>query len=340
LLIGTPRARDEETADPIDAWLKSLEDDDAAAELARLLYVGFTRARRRLHLTAVGETATDHKTGDVQWKAPRKSTSLAMLWHSLAPHAGAPLRTNGETPLPADGEAPLAAKARGGGTADEIAPPLCRLAAGYRGIDVPADVASIALPEVATKALAYDWAQADAAAIGTVVHRMLARFAAEGIAAIDAVALARLRPRIEAELASLGVVRGSGGAETRDDDAVARVIAAVGNTLADPQGRWLFDPAHADAASEWALTASTEAGVQRIAIDRTFIADGVRWIVDFKTSRHEGGDVDAFLASERARHAEQLERYAQVLRATDARPIMLALYFPALSRLHAWAFAG
>src|SRR6185437_14580612 len=44
LLIGTPRARDEDVPDPIDAWLKSLEDDDAAAELARLLYVGFTRA--------------------------------------------------------------------------------------------------------------------------------------------------------------------------------------------------------------------------------------------------------------------------------------------------------
>ncbi|MEP7062238.1 MAG: UvrD-helicase domain-containing protein [Betaproteobacteria bacterium] len=318
LLIGTPRARDEESPDPIDAWLKTLEDDDAAAELARLLYVGFTRARRRLHMTAVGVAAADPKSGEVQWKAPRRNTSLAMLWHALAATANTPLIEPGT----------------GGNAGGEAAPPLCRLPAGHRGIDTPDDLESLRLPDVAGTALIYDWAQADAAAIGTVVHRMLARIASDGV---DTVALARLRPRIEAELASLGVVRGD---KADDDDAVARVIDAITNTLADPLGRWLFDPTHVDAASEWALTTVADTGTQRIAIDRTFIADGVRWIVDFKTSRHEGSDVDAFLDSERSRHAEQLERYARALSAMDGRPIMLALYFPALARLHAWPFAA
>ncbi|HEY5367026.1 MAG TPA: PD-(D/E)XK nuclease family protein, partial [Casimicrobiaceae bacterium] len=173
-----------------------------------------------------------------------------------------------------------------------------------------------------------------------VVHRMLARFAAE---TPDATALARMRPRIEAELASLGVVVDDDARSTADD-AATRVLDAVGNTLADPAGRWLFDPSHTEAVSEWALTAVVAGGIQRIVIDRTFVADGVRWIVDFKTSRHQGGGIDAFLASERARHAQQLEGYARVLRTLDKRPIRLALYFPALfpatTRLHAWEFAG
>jgi hypothetical protein len=35
-------------------------------------------------------------------------------------------------------------------------------------------------------------------------------------------------------------------------------------------------------------------------------ADGMRWIVGYKTSRHEGGDVEAFLDRERDRYAAQL----------------------------------
>jgi ATP-dependent exoDNAse (exonuclease V) beta subunit len=142
-----------------------------------------------------------------------------------------------------------------------------------------------------------------------------------------------MRARFEAELAALGV---GGGAL---DDAAARVESALARTLRDPRGRWLFDPTHDEAASELALTTRVDGEVRRIAIDRTFVADGERWIVDFKTSRHEGGDLEAFLASERMRHAPQLERYARALAAIDARPIRLALYYPLLGRLDDWRYA-
>lgn len=335
LLIGTPRARDEEDADPIDAWLKSLEDDDASAELARLLYVGFTRAKRRLHLTAVGQAVADRKTGEIGWRLPRKNTSLAMLWHALAASANEPTLQDAATPQ----------------DDDIAAPPLARLPDDFPGIDFPADLPATPVADVTAGALVYDWAQASAAAIGTVVHRLLAQMAEAGAIAVDAASLARLRPRIEAELASLGIaadtetrardstVRGNAAIKNAAmETATARVTDAIARTLADPQGRWLFDPSHAEAASEWALTAAADEGIRRIVIDRSFVAAGVRWIVDFKTSRHEGGSVEAFLASEQARHAAQLEGYARVLRAIDLRPIMLALYFPALSRLHAWKF--
>ena len=54
----------------------------------------------------------------------------------------------------------------------------------------------------------------------------------------------------------------------------------------------------------------------------------MRWIVDFKTSTHEGGDVAAFLDREVERYRGQLDRYARILRGLDARPIRLALYYP------------
>jgi hypothetical protein len=84
------------------------------------------------------------------------------------------------------------------------------------------------------------------------------------------------------------------------------------------------------------MTVRTGVCLEHVRIDRTFVAEGRRWIVDFKTSQHEGGDVDAFLRSEMERYAPQLERYARALAETDARPIELGLYFPLLGQLRSW----
>ncbi len=75
-------------------------------------------------------------------------------------------------------------------------------------------------------------------------------------------------------------------------------------------------------------------------LDRTFVADGNRWIVDFKTGRHEGANADAFLAQEEARYRPQLERYARIVRGLDpSRPIRLALYYPLVEGgWREWAF--
>ena len=75
-------------------------------------------------------------------------------------------------------------------------------------------------------------------------------------------------------------------------------------------------------------------------LDRTFVADGHRWIVDFKTSAHEGGDAQAFLDREVERYRPQLERYARIMQALDPQPLMLALYFPLVDGgWRAWRFA-
>jgi ATP-dependent exoDNAse (exonuclease V) beta subunit len=75
-------------------------------------------------------------------------------------------------------------------------------------------------------------------------------------------------------------------------------------------------------------------------IDRTFVADGVRWIVDFKTGAHEGADREGFLDRERERYRGQLEQYAAFVRALDPRPIRLALYHPLLRGWREWAYEG
>ena len=97
---------------------------------------------------------------------------------------------------------------------------------------------------------------------------------------------------------------------------------------------------HDEARSELRLTLRAGAALEHVRLDRTFVADGKRWIVDFKTSQHEGGNLRAFLDSEVERYAPQLERYALAVAATDSRPVQLGLYFPLLGELRAWPAAA
>jgi len=77
--------------------------------------------------------------------------------------------------------------------------------------------------------------------------------------------------------------------------------------------------AHAEGRSEWRLTGITAGRRVNVVIDRSFVdAQGVRWIIDYKTSVHQGADTGAFLDNERERYRGQLEQYAALLRAGDA----------------------
>jgi ATP-dependent exoDNAse (exonuclease V) beta subunit len=162
-----------------------------------------------------------------------------------------------------------------------------------------------------------------------VVHRELQCIAREGVR--PAPADARVHRRWRNELAELGVP-----VELRDA-AVERVASAVERTLSHERGRWLLDPGHRDSATELALTGFVGGDVVRVVIDRTFVdAAGVRWIADYKTSRHEGTGLDAFLDSEQERYRPQLERYATLLRRRGPEPVRLGLYFPLLSAWREW----
>jgi len=68
-----------------------------------------------------------------------------------------------------------------------------------------------------------------------------------------------------------------------------------------------------------------EGRVRLVVMDRVFAGPGgERWIVDYKTGRHEGARGEAFLDRERDRYADQLRRYARAM-GGDPR---LGLYFP------------
>ena len=81
-------------------------------------------------------------------------------------------------------------------------------------------------------------------------------------------------------------------------------------------GRGFFRAQHREARSELALTGIAGGRLTNAVIDRSFIdSEGSRWVIDFKTSRHEGGETAAFLEREVERYRAQLETYVALARA-------------------------
>jgi hypothetical protein len=139
-----------------------------------------------------------------------------------------------------------------------------------------------------------------------VVHRWLQRIADDQLRGWDARRVESLRPRFLGELERRGV---SGADARRSADLVA---TALTNAITDEKGRWVLGP-HAFAATEYRLRVPSATYV----IDHLFRdASGAEWLVDYKTSRHEGADVQGFLDRERDRYAPQLRTYAALRKGT------------------------
>jgi len=117
------------------------------------------------------------------------------------------------------------------------------------------------------------------------------------------------------------------------------VQEALTRLINDERGQWILNGGYEIQENEYPVSGIYQGKLVNIIIDRTFVdEDGVRWVVDYKTSRHEGPDVDTFLDQEQERYQAQLEKYGALIKALDARPVRLGLYFPLLQGWKEWAY--
>ena len=78
--------------------------------------------------------------------------------------------------------------------------------------------------------------------------------------------------------------------------------------------------------------------VVRVIFDRSFVDEqGVRWVIDYKTSQHVGGGLEEFLDREVERYRPQLQRYAMLAKRLGPEPVRLGLYFPLMRAWREWA---
>src|SRR5580658_3810034 len=286
----------------LNRFVKQLIRERDVHERGRLLYVAATRARRTLWLSGAPAAAAD---GSV---SPARRSPLAILWPALA----ARFLTRTDAPTP--GVTPARAGA------------LLRLLAAWRPAPLPAAVPLRQLPGayLSAEPLEFSWVHETQRAVGTVVHGWLARLAQlpqlPSVAALD-----EERGRVLAQLGLLGVPA------HEQPGAVASVLAAIRGTLEDECGRWILAAGRREAHSEWALSGVSAGRLRNVKIDRCFLdEEGTRWVIDFKTSSHEGADLQAFLEQEMQRYRPQLEGYAALARELGPQPVRAALYFPLL----------
>jgi len=291
------------------SFLQLLEQERRRNEDIRVLYVGATRTIRALHL--LGSARFDDKKGEL--KAPPENTPLGILWPLVE-------RRFAETPV-------LATAQLGTPTGADLAafvPQLLRLRDPRAS--APWDVAAEPVAEAdttPTAALVLDLRPATEAAIGTLTHRYLELLADSDLAAWSKDRIDALRPAME------GWLHGNGLAGAAAREAAADVAAMLHTVLASDAGRWALAPRPA-AAAEYALLrrgeGGTDSGPEVHVLDRTFVDDGTRWIVDYKSSRLPGTPTPALLARQAEEFRGQLERYAALF-ADEGRPVRYGVLF-------------
>ncbi|MGH1541213.1 MAG: UvrD-helicase domain-containing protein [Arenicella sp.] len=301
--------------------LESLRDEH---EQLRLLYVACTRAEKRLYLLA---DFKENKSGEIK---PDGKSLLARVWSQLEE----------QFVYSADNAADNESGDLNKGMDVDLDQTLRRLPLNFRvpvrsAIDwqvqnVVQQLSSVE-SETSQAELDFEWATSVAQAVGIVLHNWLQYHSGSlSDQVIDDAQLKRWR----AEFMAMQVE------PERIEAAVKRMRQGIVNMQQDPRAQWLFR-VHSEQKNEYALSEIDDNGVVKTyRIDRTFIDNNVRWIIDYKSTVHFDDDVEQFVDEQvTGRHKEQLDQYARVMSKIEQRPIKLGVYFPLLMQWREWDFA-
>ncbi len=105
--------------------------------------------------------------------------------------------------------------------------------------------------------------------------------------------------------------------------------------LKHEKANWLFDNSHEASSCELSISDYRRQWRKEHIIDRTFIDQGTRWIIDYKSSSLVASqDQTEFIKKQEELYLPQLSRYAELFQAMDNRPIKTALFFTSLPYWH------
>ena len=302
-LVAAPLMPKRDGAPSIYDYLRLLEKERSDNEGARVLYVGATRAIRSLHL--VGVARTDAKTGEA--KAPA-NTPLALLWDVIGAHFM---------------QAAVGEVAANDADISLFTPPLVRL-------EHPAVAAQLSPVAVIGASLFEESSDPEQtgtrldADTGTLAHRYVEILAQDDLQQWSPQRIRELQPAMQRWL------RQHGYAEADAERGAARVAAALSATLSSAQGRWVLQ-AREQAAAEMALVTVEGARMAHHVVDRTFVENGERWVIDYKSARLGEVSEDA-MEQQAEQYRGQLERYARLF-VPAGLPVRKAVFFLAYGRM-------
>ncbi len=316
LMRNTTDKEKSKTSGDLIKFISDIEKKRQNFETGRLLYVAATRAIESLHLfAAINPT----KTKPIQATA---GSLLAQLWPAIGAQQQPLVKTlHEQLEEQQDKQEQTLAE-----------PPKAqlfrRLAADWKLPPAPTPAINNKEHEMLETGenIQFNWAGQDARRVGELVHRLLERIGTIGINKWNQ--LGGFEPYTDWCAGRLTVEGIKGDQATR----IIRLCQqAINNSINSDKGRWILED-HPQAACEFAITAVVNGSAKRMILDRTFVADGSRWIIDYKTSSHSGGDLEAFIQTEAKRYHQQLQAYKNAMSLTEKLPVRVALYFPLLDQ--------
>jgi ATP-dependent exoDNAse (exonuclease V) beta subunit len=296
-----PRA--ELDKDAVHSYIGKVESEKDRHELGRLLYVACTRARKSLHLLGHARLL---KSG----MRPDSRSLLHLLWPMVAAEF--------ERLYDPDSHSIVA------GQEDPwIMPVLRRFSTSWCMPATPALPADRGMPDESgdKTPVEFYWVGTGARFAGTLAHRWI-QLATDGQVDLADLDEGSVRNSSTRWLREQGVSGAAGVA------IVERVVSTLRSMSTDSRGQWLLS---GEGHAELALSGIIDGRLEAVILDRVRVdEDGTHWIVDYKTSSHEGGDLHTFLEAETERYRPQLTRYTELYRRYSGAKIRCALYFPLL----------
>jgi len=286
-------------------FLESIDKEKENLEILRTLYVATTRAKKRLHLFG-------HLKNSKEGKHPIANSQLEKLWPFLESQWPKANETTEEELADAEDEEKIF-KHR-----------ICRLPKTYvtlePGPNILGEQDSNKEPMLPTE---YIWAGNRARCLGVTLHAIFQEVCATGIDTWESKDQTLLTKTLETRLLSEGLPASD------LDSATQEGLKAIKNIFEDPKGRWIFQN-HKDHRSEYAISGFINNSPENRIVDRTFVDEmDIRWIVDFKTGKHEGANIEKFFEEEKRRYDAQLSAYETLFKQFgETRTIKKALYYP------------
>ncbi len=311
--------------DLIYRWLEKLDRGKAQFEADRLLYVAATRAKKFLHLLGHAGLESDKNIP----KKPMIDSLLHRLWTVVQPifsdaaeHHGTSWNCQSDD----NGDDAAIRNINNQG--------IYRLKAEWELPDAPKSMVwqEPYNNQKIHEEIEFSWVSEMARHVGNVVHRWLQQIAEDEMNDWNAARIQTLQYQFKQNL----LADGMSGSKEEMEYAIERIMLALTSALNDARGQWILGPQQL-AQNELKVTGIVDNVPMSWVIDRTFCdSDGIRWIIDYKTSSHEGADVQGFLDREQARYHRQLNYYAKLMQQLDARPIKLGIYFPLIRGWREW----
>ncbi len=289
-------------------------------ELKRLFYVGCTRAENALYLLG----SVNRNRNRSGCNKPGSSTFLGLVWNAVEHDYAKALHRHA-----------LLSNQHAGNGHNPPKTILNRLPSTWRSPQLEPSVRwepDLQRATASVRRVTYEWAGDTSRHVGTVVHELLKRATQPDGTPWTTERISTVSQTVKSELLRLGV------AHSELANAQEKVLRAITDTLSSPRGRWILE-GHSEARSEAPLAGRIQDTLVNGTVDRMFRDEiGRFWIIDYKTSEHQGGRLEKFLNEEQRRYRPQLESYAALMSRLVRGPIFLGLYFPLLDAWREWEF--